>query len=108
MGHSYQAVGWNRQKRVYDTTLLSVVALYLLSFVGIGLAVRPEITAETLIIRACGTAAFLLLHVILSIGPLCRLDRRFLPLLYNRRIGKVWKILFVVRRYRYRQRWQKY
>jgi nitrite reductase/ring-hydroxylating ferredoxin subunit/DMSO/TMAO reductase YedYZ heme-binding membrane subunit len=29
--------------------------------------------------------ALLLLHVILSIGPLCRLDRRFLPLLYNRR-----------------------
>src|SRR5262249_6164215 len=24
-------------------------------------------------------------HVILAIGPLCRLDRRFLPLLYNRR-----------------------
>ena len=27
----------------------------------------------------------LLLHVILSIGPLARIDRRFLPLLYNRR-----------------------
>jgi nitrite reductase/ring-hydroxylating ferredoxin subunit/DMSO/TMAO reductase YedYZ heme-binding membrane subunit len=27
----------------------------------------------------------LLLHIILSIGPLCRLNRRFLPLLYNRR-----------------------
>jgi len=26
-----------------------------------------------------------LLHIILSIGPLCRLDSRFLPLLYNRR-----------------------
>ena len=37
------------------------------------------------VIRACGTAAFLLLHVVLCIGPLCRLDRRFLPLLYNRR-----------------------
>lgn len=35
--------------------------------------------------RAFGSAAFILLHVILSIGPLCRLDRRFLPLLYNRR-----------------------
>ena len=34
---------------------------------------------------ALGTAALLLLHVILCIGPLCRLDRRFLPLLYNRR-----------------------
>jgi nitrite reductase/ring-hydroxylating ferredoxin subunit/DMSO/TMAO reductase YedYZ heme-binding membrane subunit len=30
-------------------------------------------------------AAFVLLHIILCIGPLCRLDTRFLPLLYNRR-----------------------
>jgi nitrite reductase/ring-hydroxylating ferredoxin subunit/DMSO/TMAO reductase YedYZ heme-binding membrane subunit len=37
------------------------------------------------VLRAFGTAAFLLLHVVLSIGPLARLDRRFLPLLYNRR-----------------------
>ena len=36
-------------------------------------------------IRGLGTAALLLLHIILCIGPLCRLDRRFLPLLYNRR-----------------------
>jgi DMSO/TMAO reductase YedYZ heme-binding membrane subunit len=35
--------------------------------------------------RAFGVAAFVLLHVILCIGPLCRLNRRFLPLLYNRR-----------------------
>ena len=36
-------------------------------------------------IRAFGTCAFLMLTIILSIGPLARLDRRFLPLLYNRR-----------------------
>jgi len=35
--------------------------------------------------RAFGTAAFLLLHIILCIGPLCRLNLKFLPLLYNRR-----------------------
>ena len=35
--------------------------------------------------RASAPRALLLLHVILCIGPLCRLDRRFLPLLYNRR-----------------------
>jgi nitrite reductase/ring-hydroxylating ferredoxin subunit/DMSO/TMAO reductase YedYZ heme-binding membrane subunit len=38
-----------------------------------------------LLIRGLGTAAFLLLTVVLCIGPLARLDRRFLPLLYNRR-----------------------
>ena len=36
-------------------------------------------------IRAFGTCAFLMLTVILCIGPLARLSRRFLPLLYNRR-----------------------
>jgi nitrite reductase/ring-hydroxylating ferredoxin subunit/DMSO/TMAO reductase YedYZ heme-binding membrane subunit len=54
-------------------------------FVGIGAWRNPTATAETLLIRAFGTAAFLLLHVVLCIGPLARLDRRFLPLLYNRR-----------------------
>ena len=34
---------------------------------------------------AFGSCAFVMLTVILSIGPLARLDRRFLPLLYNRR-----------------------
>ncbi len=85
MGHAYRAVGWNRQKRRYDAVLLGGVVLYLAVFLGLGFAQYPEATAETLIIRALGTAAFLLLHVILSIGPLARLDRRFLPLLYNRR-----------------------
>jgi nitrite reductase/ring-hydroxylating ferredoxin subunit/DMSO/TMAO reductase YedYZ heme-binding membrane subunit len=54
-------------------------------FVAAGALLRPEATLETLLIRALGTCAFLLLHIILSIGPLARLDRRFLPLLYNRR-----------------------
>ncbi len=85
MGHAYRAVGWNRQKRLYDTALAALVALYLAAFIGLGLAFHPEATAETLIIRACGTAALVLLHVVLSIGPLCRLDPRFLFLLYNRR-----------------------
>jgi nitrite reductase/ring-hydroxylating ferredoxin subunit/DMSO/TMAO reductase YedYZ heme-binding membrane subunit len=38
-----------------------------------------------MLIRALATAAFLILHVILSIGPLARLNPAFLPLLYNRR-----------------------
>ena len=36
-------------------------------------------------IRAFGSATFLMLTAILAIGPLTRLDPRFLPLLYNRR-----------------------
>jgi len=85
MGHTYQAVGWNRQKKIYDRTLALALAAYLAVFVGAGFATHPHATAETLLIRAFGTAAFFLLHVILCIGPAARLNTRFLPLLYNRR-----------------------
>jgi nitrite reductase/ring-hydroxylating ferredoxin subunit len=85
MSQAYRAIGWNRQKRRYDATFAAGVAAYLALFVGVGFGLDPQATIETMLIRACGTAAFFLLHVVLSIGPLCRLDRRFLPLLYNRR-----------------------
>jgi nitrite reductase/ring-hydroxylating ferredoxin subunit/DMSO/TMAO reductase YedYZ heme-binding membrane subunit len=85
VSHPYQAIGWNRQKRVYDVVLLTGVTLYVTLFIGFGALLFPYATAETLIIRAAGLAAFLLLHLVLCIGPLCRLDSRFLPLLYNRR-----------------------
>lgn len=85
MGHAYRAVGWNRQKRIYDTTLALGIGLCVALFMALTFAANPLVTAETLLIRAFAASAFVLLHVILSIGPLCRLDARFLPLLYNRR-----------------------
>lgn len=85
MSVQYQTVTWNRQKKIYDAVLISGVLLYLAVFVGVGAWRHPHATAETLLIRGFGTAAFLLLHIVLCIGPLCRLDKRFLPLLYNRR-----------------------
>src|SRR5216683_1865023 len=85
MSVQYGAISWNRQKKVYDLTLVSLLALYLAVFVGVGAWRNPSATAETLLIRALGAAAFLMLNVVLCIGPLSRLDRRFLPLLYNRR-----------------------
>ena len=85
MSHVYQAVGWNRQKRLYDIILATGVVAYVGLFVGVGSLAFPSATSETLIIRGVGSAAFFLLHVILCIGPLCRLNSRFLPLLYNRR-----------------------
>jgi nitrite reductase/ring-hydroxylating ferredoxin subunit/DMSO/TMAO reductase YedYZ heme-binding membrane subunit len=85
MSIQYGAIGWNRQKKIYDVVLVSLVLLYLATFVGVGAWLNPTATAETLLIRGLGTAAFLLLNVVLGIGPLSRLDRRFLPLLYNRR-----------------------
>ena len=85
MSVQYGAISWNRQKKIYDLVLVSFLVLYLAIFVGVGTWWNPNATAETLLIRAFGTGAFLLLNVVLCIGPLARLDRRFLPLLYNRR-----------------------
>ena len=85
MSTANRAVGWNRQKRRYDATIAVGITAFLAVFIAGGMLVDPQATIETLIIRACGTAAILLLHIVLAIGPLCRIDSRFLPLLYNRR-----------------------
>lgn len=85
MSIHYQAVGWNRQKKIYDFVIAGFCLGYLVLFTGITLVTNPEATFETLLIRSSSTLALLLLHIILSIGPLARLDNRFLPLLYNRR-----------------------
>jgi sulfoxide reductase heme-binding subunit YedZ len=88
MSVTYTWVQWNRHKKVYDGILAGGVALYLLAFVGAGMVLfRGEraISAPILLIRALGTCAILMLHAILAIGPLHRLDVRFAPLLYNRR-----------------------
>lgn len=85
MSHSYRAIGWNRQKRNYDLLVLSFIFVYLGIFIGLGAFIHPNATIETLLIRGLGTCALLMLHVILVIGPLCRLNSAFLPLLYNRR-----------------------
>jgi len=85
MSGPYKAVGWNRQKKIYDTAMGSLILAAILVFVVVTLLVNPSVTAETLVIRSTSLSAFVLLHVILCIGPLARLDRRFLPMLYNRR-----------------------
>ena len=85
MSSHFQAVNWNRQKYFYDGTALGGVLLFFALFAIASLVGEPDITAETIIIRGLGLAGLVLLHLILCIGPLCRLDPRFLPLLYNRR-----------------------
>ncbi|MCA9243603.1 MAG: ferric reductase-like transmembrane domain-containing protein [Phycisphaerales bacterium] len=88
MSVGYVAVQWNRHKRVYDACVIGGILLYVGVFFSVGKALFAPphaISDEILAIRALGTCAFLLLHVILCIGPLARLNRRFLPLLYNRR-----------------------
>jgi nitrite reductase/ring-hydroxylating ferredoxin subunit/DMSO/TMAO reductase YedYZ heme-binding membrane subunit len=88
MSVGFRAVQWNRDKLVYDGLLLLAVALYIGVFLVVVARLEPPKDALgeiDLRIRAFGSATFLMLTAILSIGPLTRLDRRFLPLLYNRR-----------------------
>ncbi|MBO0932318.1 Rieske 2Fe-2S domain-containing protein [Fibrella aquatilis] len=85
MALHYSLISWNRQKRRYDRVMVGLMITYLLLFSTLQLILFPDVTAETVLIRATSTLAFLMLHVVLAIGPLCRLDTRFLPLLYNRR-----------------------
>ena len=85
MSTSYSAVGWNRQKKIYDLLIFGFCVLYVSLFVTVTLVFNEQVTFETLLIRSSATLAVLLLHVILAIGPLCRINKKFLPLLYNRR-----------------------
>jgi nitrite reductase/ring-hydroxylating ferredoxin subunit/DMSO/TMAO reductase YedYZ heme-binding membrane subunit len=85
MSAGYTAVGWNRQKKLYDWFIFGFCVLYLTIFVAVTAFINPDYTFETVLIRSTSTLAALLLHVILSIGPLARLNKKFLPLLYNRR-----------------------
>src|SRR5712671_273124 len=85
MGVEYRAVQWNRQKKYYDSVLIAGVGAYLAIFGVLSKILFSHVTDEIMLMRAFGTAAFLLLHVILCIGPLCRLNAKFLPMLYNRR-----------------------
>ncbi|MBX2804419.1 MAG: ferric reductase-like transmembrane domain-containing protein [Hyphomicrobiales bacterium] len=88
MSVKYIPVQWNNNKWFYDAVMIVCAAAYLLTFLQLAPPVldhaRP-VTPDILNARAFGTCAFLMLSVILAIGPLARLDRRFLPLLYNRR-----------------------
>ncbi len=85
MSSHFQAVNWNRQKHIYDALALGGVLLFIALFAGASLYHNPDITAETILIRGLGLSALVLLHLILCIGPLCRLNPSYLPLLYNRR-----------------------
>lgn len=94
MSAKYVMVQWTKRKMVYDAIVLTGVALYLALFYVIGGAVRPDISHPVLEMRTWGSCAFLMLTLILAIGPLARIDKRFNPLLYNRRHFGV--LMFVV------------
>ena len=88
MSVAYIPVQWNRNKWFYDAVLVGMVVLYIVAFLEWAPAfqdVTRPVDPAVQRARAFGSCAFFMLTVILCIGPLARLDRRFLPLLYNRR-----------------------
>lgn len=88
MGVKYQGVQWNGNKIIYDLYVLAALAAFVGVFMGIGLrafANGDEADGVVLLIRALGSAAFLMLTATLMIGPLARMSPRFIPFLYNRR-----------------------
>ncbi len=88
MSTSYVPVGWTRSKIVYDAVLVAAVAGFLIAFQKgselAGFGSGPQ-DGGSVVIRIYGDCALVLMTLALSIGPLARLDTRFLPLLYNRR-----------------------
>ena len=88
MSVGFKAVQWNRRKIVYDAILIAAVVLFIVTYMTVGALRNPPVDKPAWIdlrINALGICAFVMLTIILCIGPLARLDRRFLPLLYNRR-----------------------
>lgn len=85
MSVGYQAILWNKQKKIYDSVLFAFIIIYLAGFFILNNLLFPTSTFETQLIRGFGSLAIILLHIILSIGPLARINRKFLVLLYNRR-----------------------
>ena len=59
--------------------------LYIILFAAVTLVFNSETSIETLVIRTFGSLAIIMLHIILVIGPLARLNTNFIPLLYKRR-----------------------
>ncbi len=88
MSVKYIPVQWNPNKWMYDAVMLAGVFAFLWVFIEVAPGVlsheRP-INPQIHNARAFGACAFMMLTIILCMGPLARLDARFLPLLYNRR-----------------------
>ncbi len=88
MSVTYVPVQWNPNKWLYNAVMLLGVAAFLWIFIFVtpeALSHERPINPQIHNARAFGACAFIMLSVILCIGPLARLDPRFLPLLYNRR-----------------------
>ncbi len=88
MSANYVTVQWTGHKRWYDWIAAGLITSYILAYIFGSVFFLPEnqqLSGIVLLIRAFGSCALVLLHVILLMGPLARLNPLFLPLVYNRR-----------------------
>jgi nitrite reductase/ring-hydroxylating ferredoxin subunit/DMSO/TMAO reductase YedYZ heme-binding membrane subunit len=88
MSVGFQAVQWSRDKLIYDGIVVAGVVLFIGIFVAVSHRIEPPADIPAAIdvrIRAFGVCAFLMLTIILAIGPLARLNPWFRKLLFNRR-----------------------
>ena len=88
MSVGFRAVQWNRAKLIYDGIVAVAAAIFVVGYAVVDFQWHPPKNLPEAIdiwLRATGSCTFLMLTIILCIGPLARLSPRFLPLLYNRR-----------------------
>jgi len=88
MSERFVPVTWNTNKYIYDAVLLAGVFLYIWVFINFApdyQTVTRAVSGTIYKARAFGSCAFLMLTLILCLGPLAKFDSRFLPLMYNRR-----------------------
>lgn len=85
MSVAYKAVGWTSWKVKYDLAVAAFAGVYLAVFAVASHVFQPHVTVETLVLRATGSLALVMLTGVLAAGPLARLSPRFLPVLRNRR-----------------------
>lgn len=106
MSVQFVGVQWTRTKMIYDAVVVAGVAAFVVGFERLAastLGGERTLAAPVIEMRAWGACAFTMLSLVLCIGPLARLDRRFAPLLYNRRhlgvamaivaLGHAWHVL---------------
>ncbi|MBE8163099.1 MAG: Rieske 2Fe-2S domain-containing protein [Bdellovibrionaceae bacterium] len=88
MSTQYFPVHWNKQKKYYDFIALAFIVIYLAAYSVFSTITFPkdqQFSSIIILIRAFGSCSLILLHIILLIGPLARLNSIFAVLLYNRR-----------------------
>ena len=78
MSGGFRAVQWNRYKLWYDGAVLLGIFAYIDVFLHIAPLLSQQdqrVDDQILLMRAFGSCAFILVTIILCIGPLARLDR---------------------------------